>query len=117
MQVRNWGDGTSAIANEWNTFSSIRWKENIKPIDNALDKVKKLQGVYFDWKQTKKHDVGLIAEEVGKVIPEVVDFEEDGKYAKGLDYAKLVSVLIEAIKEQQRQIEGLKKEISELKGK
>ncbi len=117
LQVGNSGDGTSAIANAWNTFSSIRWKENIKPIDNALDKVKKLQGVYFDWKQTKKHDVGLIAEEVGKVIPEVVDFEEDGKYAKGLDYAKLVSVLIEAIKEQQRQIEGLKKEISELKSR
>jgi len=59
----------------------------------------------------------MIAEEVGEVIPEVVDYEENGIDAKSLDYARLTAVLVEAIKEQQRQIEGLKEEIQQLKGK
>ena len=80
-----------------------------------MEKVKNLRGVYFDWKADGKHDIGMIAEEVGKVIPEVVTYEENGKDAKSLDYARLVSVLVEAIKEQQKQIEELKSEIEELK--
>ena len=95
-------------ANSWTTYSSIRWKENINPIDNALDKVLALRGVYFDWKESKKHDIGMIAEEVGEVIPEVVAYEENGKDAKSLDYARLVAVLVEAVKEQQKEIEQLK---------
>lgn len=115
LQVGNFGDGTSAVANAWNTFSSIRWKRDIKPIDNPLDKIKKITGVYFYWKESGKRDIGLIAEDVGKVIPEVVTYEENGKDAKSLDYSKLTSVLIEAIKEQQKQIEELKKEIEMMK--
>ena len=55
----------------------------------------------FRWKADGKHDIGLIAEEVGEVIPEVVAYEENGKDAKSVDYARLVAVLIEAVKEQQ----------------
>ncbi|MBU6414643.1 tail fiber domain-containing protein [Patescibacteria group bacterium] len=116
LQVGSSGNGTAAIANSWNTFSSIRWKENIKPIDGALDKVLQLQGVAFDWKESKKRDIGFIAEEVGRIIPEIVDYEADGKYAKGLDYARLTAVLVEATKEQQKEIEELKAENGLLQG-
>jgi hypothetical protein len=111
-------DGTSPDAycdgNSWVPASSIRVKENIVQISGAMDRVKELRGVYFDWKETGKHDIGMIAEEVGKVIPEVVDWEEDGKFAKGLNYDHLIALLIEAIKEQQLQIEALKKELNGL---
>ncbi|MEK7813032.1 MAG: tail fiber domain-containing protein, partial [Candidatus Desantisbacteria bacterium] len=100
------------IANAWSTYSSRRWKENIRPIENALEKVKSLRGVYFDWKENGKHDMGMIAEEVGEVIPEIVDYEENGTNATGLDYSRLVAVLIEAVKAQQAQIESQQERIS-----
>jgi len=106
---------TDPIADAWTTYSSRRWKTNIQPIQGAIEKVKKLRGVYFDWKADGKHDIGMIAEEVGEVIPEVVVYEDNGKDAKSLDYARLVSVLVEAIKEQQKEIEKLRLEIEELR--
>lgn len=99
---------TDPIADAWMIYSSKRWKTNIKPIEGALEKVQRLRGVHYDWKATGKHDIGLIAEEVGEVIPEVVEYEVNGKDAKSVDYARLVAVLIEAIKEQQREINELK---------
>ena len=107
---------TDPIADAWTTYSSRRWKTNIQPITGALDKVNALEGVYFDWKADGKHDLGMIAEDVGKVIPEVVAYEENGADAKSLDYARLTAVLVEAVKEQQREIEILKREVAELKG-
>lgn len=100
--------GGTTLADAWTPRSSKRWKTNIKPITGALEKLMGLSGVYFDWKESGKQDVGMIAEEVGEVIPEVVSYEENGKDAKSLDYDRLVAVLVEAIKEQQTQIEGLK---------
>lgn len=105
---------TDPIADAWTTYSSRRWKENIKPLEGALDKVMQLQGVSYDLKADGKHDIGLIAEEVGEVIPEVVVYEENGIDAQSVDYARLVSVLIEAVKEQQKQIETLKRKFSSL---
>jgi hypothetical protein len=105
---------TDPIADAWTTYSSKRWKENIRPIDGALDKAMKLRGVYFDWKETKKQDIGMIAEEVGEVIPEVVAYEENGIDAKSLDYARLTALLVEAIKEQQKEIEALKAKLEKL---
>jgi len=96
---------TDPIADAWTVYSSRRWKTNTQPIPEALDKVQRLRGVSFDWKANGKHDIGLIAEEVGEVIPEVVAYEENGTDAKSVDYARLVTVLIEAIKEQQQEIE------------
>ena len=63
-----------------------------------------LRGVSYDWKETGEHEIGLIAEEVGAVIPEAVAYEANGQDAKGVDYSQLVPVLIEAIKEQQANI-------------
>jgi hypothetical protein len=89
------------IATGWDNYSSKRWKTNIQVIKDALEKVKRLEGVTYDWKGNGKHDIGLIAEEVGKVIPEIVSYEANGKDAVGLDYSRLVALLIEAIKEQE----------------
>ncbi|MBC8400427.1 MAG: tail fiber domain-containing protein [Candidatus Marinimicrobia bacterium] len=108
---------TDPIADAWTTYSSRRWKTNIKTINNALDKVGQLRGVTYDWKADGKHDMGLIAEEVGEVIPEVVAYEENGIDAKSVDYARLVAVLIEAVKEQQNTIVHQTAEIGSLKEK
>lgn len=109
------GSTTDPIADGWTTYSSKRWKTNIKPIDNALDKVARLRGVAFDWKKDGKHDIGLVAEEVGQVIPEVVVFESNKKDAKSVDYGRLVALLIEAVKAQQKEIETLKATVESLK--
>ncbi len=98
-----------ARANQWVTFSSARWKENVQTIEGALDKVKRLRGVTFDWKPEHggAHDVGFVAEEVGKVVPEIVTWEKDGTWAQGLAYDRITALAVEAIKEQQRQSESL----------
>jgi len=100
-------------ANAWSTYSSRRLKKNIKPIENALDKVKRLRGVYFDWKKDGIHDIGMVAEEVGEVIPEVVDYEANGVDAASLSYGRLVALLIEAVKEQQCKIAELEATIAQ----
>ncbi|MBI3894960.1 MAG: tail fiber domain-containing protein [Acidobacteria bacterium] len=95
--------------------SSRRFKTNIQPLEGSLDEILRLRGVSYDWKADGKHDIGLIAEEVGEVIPEVVAYEDNGVDAKGVDYARLVAVLIEAVKEQQAQIRQLQSEVEGLK--
>jgi hypothetical protein len=102
------GSSTDPVADAWTTYSSRRWKTNIRPIEGALEKVLRLRGVYYDWKENGKHDIGLIAEEVGKVIPEIVAYEENGIDAQSVDYARLVALLIEGMKEQQKEIDALK---------
>jgi hypothetical protein len=92
-------------------------KTNITPITDSLSKVLQLNGVEFDFipgvncGYLKKHQIGLIAQDVNKVIPEVVGKNSDGTL--GVSYQHLVAVLIEAIKEQQQEIEELKKIVSE----
>ncbi len=99
--------------------SDERLKENIKPLDNALDKVLKISGVSFDWKPlTEKEketihgnqgqDVGVIAQEVEEVLPEVVTTRDSGY--KAVKYEKIVPLLIESIKELKQEIEELKKQ-------
>jgi hypothetical protein len=90
--------------------SDKRLKDNIQPIENALDKVNELGGYTFDWneelqKARKGHDIGVIAQEVQSVLPEVV-VERDNGYL-GVDYQKLVPVLIEAIKELSAKVKEL----------
>ena len=111
------GAAGQGLANAWTTYSSRRWKSNIETLQGAIEKVERLRGVAFDWKQNGKHDIGLIAEEVGDVIPEVVSYEENGKDATGVDYTRLTALLVEAIKEQQAQIGKLTTELGELKAK
>ncbi len=104
LQVGTAGDGTSAIANAWNTFSDIRWKENIEEIDSqeALETVLNLRGVKFEWKESGKPSIGFIAQEVKDVIPEIVSQDKQGYYS--LDYTKLIPYLVEAIKELAKQV-------------
>jgi soluble cytochrome b562 len=100
--------------------SDQRWKTNIKPIQNALDNVLKMQGVTYHWKVDEYPDkhfpegeqVGFIAQEIEKVYPQVVFTDKDGY--KSVDYSKLTPVLVEAIKEQQKIIEELQKAIQQL---
>ncbi len=99
---------TDPIADAWTTYSSIRWKEHIVPFSGALDKIKRLRTVYFDWKSTKQRDLGMIAEEVGAVIPEAVAYEANGQDAKSIDYGRLTAVLVQAIKELKAENDTLK---------
>ena len=96
--------GGPAIAAGWTTYSSRRWKTNIQTLPDALAKVEQLRGVSYDLKAGGKHEIGVIAEEVGQVVPEVVSYEENGKDARGVDYSRLTVLLIEAVKQQQGQL-------------
>ena len=99
--------------------SDARYKTNVSTIGNALATVQQLRGVIYDWKRKdfpemnfkQGKDLGLIAQEVEKVLPELVNTDEKG--FKSVQYSHLVSVLVEAIKEQQKQIETLKAEVSD----
>jgi len=98
---------------DYGATSSIRWKKDIIEIDNPLDKLLELRGVYFNWDEEHggHHDVGCIAEEVGKVLPEIVVYEENGIDADGMDYSKLTPLLVEAVKELQQIVEAQQKRI------
>jgi hypothetical protein len=92
--------------------SDIRFKENIQPIQNALEKINQIGGYEFDWKEETKiehgyegHDLGVIAQEIEAIAPELVQTRENGY--KAVKYDKLVSVLIQAIKELSQKINDL----------
>jgi hypothetical protein len=97
------GDITAA---NFNTTSDESLKDNVETIGNALDKVLQLRGVNFNWIENGEAATGVIAQEVEKVIPEVVAQRDDG--TKTVSYGNLVGILIEAIKEQQKKIDELK---------
>jgi len=92
--------------------SDYRLKDNVKEIDNALDKVSQIRGVEFDWNEKQSvyegHDIGVIAQEVEKVAPEIVVTRDDGY--KAVNYQKLTALLIEAVKELKEEIKELKKD-------
>lgn len=111
-------DGRIDASNDIVAFSSsdLRLKENIKPIENALEKVKSLTGVEFDWKPELKHahgyeghDTGVIAQEVQEVMPTAIRTNDTGYLA--VRYEKLIGLLIEGMKEQQLQIDELKSKL------
>jgi len=72
-----------------------------------------LRGVSYDRKDSGKHEIGVIAEEVGAVVPEVVSYEKNGKDAAGVDYGRLTALLIEAVKQQQKEISALRAQLRE----
>ncbi len=90
-------------------------KKDIQTIPDALQKVLELKGVEFTWKESGEESVGLIAQDVEKVFPELV--ETGGNGLKGVQYGNLVAPLIEAVKEQQAMIKSLEERISELEKK
>ena len=93
--------------------SDARLKDNVTVIDSALNKVKQIRGVEFDWndKQNmhKGHDIGVIAQEVEQVVPELVRERDDGY--KAVDYPKLTAVLIEAVKELELKVKELEEKL------
>jgi hypothetical protein len=101
----------AAYADGWVSYSSRRWKTNIQPLHGALAKVEQLRGVSYELKDSGRHQIGVIAEEVGAVVPEVVTWENNGKDAQGVDYARLTALLIEATKEQQALIHHQQEQI------
>jgi hypothetical protein len=94
-------------ATDLNSTSDERLKEDIKQITNALEKVLKLRGVSYTLKESGVHRIGVIAQEVEEVIPEVIGIMNDN--TKTVSYGNLVGLLIEAIKELSAQIEELKR--------
>jgi len=94
---------------DFNSTSDERLKENIQTLENASEKVNQLRGVSFDWKESGLSSIGLIAQEVEKIVPDVVS-ETDG--TKSISYGSLVGLLVEAIKDQQKQIDELKQIIN-----
>ena len=131
VQTTGLGVGTapSATAGEIRATNNVtayyssdsRLKENVLPIPDALHKIKQLQGVEFDWTQEyitahggeddlfmRRHDVGVIAQDVEKVLPEVVATRPDGYLA--VRYEKLVPLLLQAIKELSAQVDELTKD-------
>jgi hypothetical protein len=118
LTLPNNSDASGQVkANAFVTYSSLRYKNNIKPIANPLDKIANLRGVTYNWKDSGEPDVGLIAEEVIDILPEIVSFEKNGHDAFGIDYSKLTSLLLESIKAQQNMIEGQNKKIQALEEK
>jgi hypothetical protein len=128
-QVGSFGVGTAAsgvlgeirAANNITAYysSDSRLKENVVNIPNALSKVKSLNGVSFDWTDKyltehggedgyflRKHDIGIIAQELEEILPEIVADRPDGY--KAVKYERIVALLIEAVKELSEEVERLK---------
>jgi len=108
--------GNIVVSGTVTANSDERLKKNIKPLENALEKVLSLRGVEYDRIDNQEHQIGLIAQEVEKIIPEIVypkgpapEYER-----KSVAYANLVALLIEAIKEQNIEIQKLKEKIEEI---
>jgi hypothetical protein len=97
--------------------SSKRYKENIIQLNGSLNKVLNLRGVSYNRKENGAKEIGLIAEEVEKIVPEIVTYDDDNKKPDSVSYGRLSALLIEGMKEQQKQIEQLKAEIELLKNK
>ena len=104
----------TVTATEFIATSDYRFKDNIKTITGAIDKVKQLRGVEYTLKSNGKDSVGVIAQEVEEVYPQLVSTSDEVEgitNAKAVNYSSLIGVLIEAIKEQQTQIEDLKAQV------
>ena len=101
--------------------SDRNFKDNLVKIEAPLDKINKLSGYYFNWNDSQTsyeagtRDIGVVAQEVEEVIPEIVNTRKDGH--KAVRYEKMVALLLEGIKEQQGTIEQLKDRLNKLENK
>ena len=87
--------------------SALEIKKNISEIESPLEKISKLRGIEFDYKETDKHSIGMIAEEVNEVFPELVTKNPDGE-VEAMSYSRMTAVLLEAIKELNQEVKELK---------
>jgi hypothetical protein len=104
-----YGNGNATLSGTLTQSSDIRLKKNIRPINNALDAIAKLHGYSYNWKNNTQDNtlqMGVMAQEVQQVFPSLV--KQDDKGMLSVNYSGLIPVLIEAIKEQQKQIDELK---------
>ena len=101
--------GNFTATGDITAYSDSRVKENVTTIDNALDKVMSLRGVEYNKIGSEEKSLGVIAQEIREVLPEVVKEQEDGMLS--VAYGNITAVLIEALKEQQKQIDELKAQI------
>ena len=115
FQVGNSGDGSKAIANDWDIHSDKRLKRDIQVIDSASRKLSDLEGYYFYWdnKKDTTRQIGLIAQEVEKIFPELVSTQKNGY--KTLSYSVLTAVLIQAFNEQRSEFEKIEEENKQMK--
>ena len=105
LTIDSSGNGT--FMGNCTAYSDIRLKEDVKTIENALDKVSKLRGVEYTRKETKEKEIGVIAQEVKEIVPELVTIEnlrsdinpDDLEDMHTMKYQNTVGLLIEAIKE------------------
>jgi hypothetical protein len=97
-------------ATDFNSASDIKLKENVQRIDNPIDKIIKIDGVRFDWKSDNKPSMGVIAQNIEEVLPELVNGEE----SKTVNYNGIIGLLIECVKTQQEQIDELNKRLDDL---
>ena len=106
-------------ANAYMTYSSQRLKKNVEVIEKPIEIIKSLRGVAFTWKKNNQKDYGFIAEEVGKELPIIVEWDNESTknspQAMSMDYTRIIPFLLEGIKFQQKQIDNLKAEIKCLK--
>lgn len=101
-------NATSLVAGTISETSSIAFKENVNPITDALPSLLSLNGVTYDRKDgTTKNEAGLIAEDVFKVLPNLVTLNKEGN-PEGINYTKLTAYLIEAVKELKNELDSLK---------
>ena len=113
------GETGSVVSNSnitaYGSASDVRLKENIEVIQNPIDKVQRLRGVTFNYKKDGSKSTGLIAQELEEVLPEVVyethDLHDEEDKFKAVRYGNIVGLLVEAIKDQQQQIDELKAKI------
>ena len=101
--------GTVNAAN-FNTTSDATLKTNVETLSGSLDAVMSMRGVSFDWIESGKSEVGVIAQEIEEIIPDLVNTNEQG--IKSVKYGNMVAVLIEAIKDQQKRIEALEAQLN-----
>ena len=94
-------------ATDFNSASDLSLKTNIQSISNPIDKILQINGVTFNWRESNKPSVGIIAQEIEKVFPELVN----GENPKTVNYNGLIGLLIECVKEQQTEINNLKDRI------
>jgi hypothetical protein len=107
---------TSGSSTAYNTSSDYRLKQNLKDY-NGLDLVSAIKTYDYEWKSDNTRAYGVMAHELSEVIPYAVYGEKDGKEMQGVDYSKLVPILVKAIQEQQAQIEELSNKIVALESK
>ena len=116
-------NGSVAGIGTFVSLSDKRFKKDVQPIIGALDKIMALQGITFNWDKTSdpelnvddKNHIGFAAQDIEKILPQVVSTAADKMQTKSVAYGDVVPVLVEAIKEQQKQIEILKTELERIK--